>query len=229
MSGVRLATVWHDWRTFIVFIGVMLVFRSAIADWNQVPSGSMYPSIFVGDRIVVDKLAYDLRVPFTLLRIARWGDPQRGDVVTFPSPEDERLLVKRVIALPGDTVALDANELIINGHRATYAPVPAAEARQLPLPDAYRYNVMRESILGTQHLVMFLKSIQTGMSSFPAVRVPAGHYLVMGDNRDNSRDSRAIGFISRERILGRARTIAFSLDYDKYYTPRMDRFFAALP
>ena len=79
----------------------MVVFRSAVADWNQVPSGSMKPSILVGDRIVVDKLAYDLRIPFTLTRIARWAEPHRGDVVTFPSPRDETLYVKRVIGDAG--------------------------------------------------------------------------------------------------------------------------------
>ncbi|MFV2089891.1 MAG: signal peptidase I, partial [Pseudomonadales bacterium] len=105
----RLYTIWRDWQGFILFIAVMLIFRSAIADWNQVPSGSMVPTILVGDRIVVDKLAYDLRIPFTLQRIFRWGEPQRGDIVTFPSPEDERLLVKRVIGIPGDEITLVDN------------------------------------------------------------------------------------------------------------------------
>ena len=225
----RLTTLWLDWRAFLLFIAVMLVFRSAIADWNQVPSGSMYPSIFVGDRIVVDKLAYDLRIPFTLQRIARWNDPQRGDVVTFPSPEDERLLVKRIVAVPGDTVALDHNELIINGQRASYEPLTPEQVRRLPLPDAHRYQFLRESILGNERFVMHLRSRQPRMDSFPAITVPADHYLMMGDNRDNSRDSRAIGFVSRDRILGRANTVAFSLDYDRYYAPRMERFFADLP
>jgi signal peptidase I len=225
----RLTTLWRDWRAFLVFIAVMLVFRSAVADWNQVPSGSMYPSIFVGDRIVVDKLAYDLRVPFTLQRIAHWGDPERGDVVTFPSPEDERLLVKRIIAGPGDTVALDHNQLIVNEQHASYEPLTTEQIGRLPVPDAYRYEFLRESILGSERLVMLSKSAHPRMNSFAPIRVPDGHYLVMGDNRDNSRDSRAIGFVSRDRILGRARTVAFSLDYDKYYAPRMERFFTDLP
>jgi len=225
----RLTTLWLDWRAFLLFIAVMLVFRSAIADWNQVPSGSMYPSIFVGDRIVVDKLAYDLRIPFTLQRIARWNDPQRGDVVTFPSPEDERLLVKRIVAVPGDTVALDHNELIINGQRASYEPLTPEQVRQLPLRDAHKYQFLLESILGNERFVMRLRSRQPRMDSFPAITVPADHYLMMGDNRDNSRDSRAIGFVSRDRILGRANTVAFSLDYDRYYAPRMERFFTDLP
>ena len=225
----QLIKLWLDWRAFALFIAVMLVFRSAIADWNQVPSGSMYPSIFVGDRIVIDKLAYDLRIPFTLQRIARWHDPQRGDVVTFPSPEDEKLLVKRIIAVPGDAVALHDNQLIINEEHATYEPLTPEQIGRLPLSDAHRYHFLRESILGNDRQVMLLKSAEPRMNSFPAIRVPEGHYLVMGDNRDNSRDSRVIGFVSRERILGRARTVAFSLDYDRYYAPRLERFFADLP
>jgi signal peptidase I len=207
----------------------MLVFRSAIADWNQVPSGSMYPSIFIGDRIVVNKLAYDLRVPFTLQRIAHWRDPERGDIVTFPSPEDERLLVKRIVAVPGDTVSLENNELVINEQRASYEPLKAAQVRQLPVRDFHRYQFLRELILGSERLVMLLKSGHTHINSFPAIEVPEAHYLVMGDNRDNSRDSRSIGFVSRDRILGRVQTVAFSLDYDKYYAPRMERFFTDLP
>jgi signal peptidase I len=226
--NVGLTKLWLDWRGFVLFIAVMLVFRSAIADWNQVPSGSMYPSIFVGDRIVVDKLAYDLRVPFTLQRIAHWHDPQRGDVVTFPSPEDEKLLVKRIVAVPGDTVALDQNELVINDQRAHYEPLTPQQIPGLPVQDAHRYRFLRESLLGNERLVMLLKSSHSDRNSFPAVRVPPGHYFVMGDNRDNSRDSRSIDFVSRTRILGRASTVAFSLDYDRYYAPRMERFFADL-
>ncbi|MCZ6711143.1 MAG: signal peptidase I [Gammaproteobacteria bacterium] len=225
----QLKKLWRDWRTFALFVAVMLVFRSAVADWNQVPSGSMYPSIFIGDRIVVNKLAYDLRIPFTLQRIARWHDPERGDIVTFASPEDERLLVKRIVAIPGDTVSLDRNELVINEQRASYEPLTAEHVRQLPVGDVHRYEFLRESILGSERLVMRFKSGNTRMNSFPTIEVPSDHYLVMGDNRDNSRDSRSIGFVSRDRIFGRAQTVAFSLDYDKYYAPRMERFFAHLP
>jgi len=226
----RIQTLWREWRTFILFIAVMLVFRSAVADWNQVPSASMVPSIYVGDRIIVDKLAYDLRVPFTLLRIASWKDPQRGDVVTFPSPEDDRLLVKRIVAIPGDVIALDTNVLTINGERAVYTPLDAASIAQIPVQDAHRYQFFQETILGRQRTIMLHDTAyaRTG-SSFAPIEVPAGKYMMMGDNRDNSRDSRVIGLISRERILGRAQTIAFSLDYDNYYTPRFDRFFTDLP
>ncbi len=221
--------IWLEWRGFALFIVIMLVFRSAIADWNQVPSGSMLPTILVGDRIVVDKLAYDLRVPFTLQRLARWGEPARGDVVTFPSPEDERLLVKRIVGIPGDQVSLKDNVLTVNGERAVYTALDSGELPHAAVPESFRYRFLRESLLGNDRLVMMQNSRFTSRTGdFGPVTVPSGQYLMLGDNRDNSRDSRAIGFISRDRILGRAESIAFSLDYENYYQPRTERFFAPL-
>lgn len=226
----RLNTMWREWRGFLAFIAVMLVFRSAVADWNQVPSGSMLPSILVGDRIVVDKLAYDLRLPFTLHRLARWHEPERGDVVTFTSPEDDRLLVKRIVALPGDEVALRDNRLIVNGVPATYEQVPQVEQRPSPFVPVLGYSLFREQLLGSERYVLLRSDGGSGfVGNFSPTEVPEDHYLMLGDNRDNSRDSRVIGFIARDRILGRARKVAFSLDYDNYYAPRMERFLADLP
>lgn len=210
----------------MLFVVVMLLFRSAVADWNHVPSGSMLPSILIGDRIVVDKLAYDLRVPFTLWRVASWRQPERGDVVTFESPEDGLLLVKRVVAVPGDVVSMQHNRLSINGVAADYRPVPAAEA---PLPVPGDYRLLRESLLGNERLVMLRRRGAGPMDSFAPVRIPEGQYLMLGDNRDDSRDSRFIGLVPRSNILGRARAVAFSLDYDNYFAPRLDRFLTGLP
>lgn len=225
----RLRHLWKDWRGFALFVIVMLVFRSAIADWNQVPSGSMKPGILVGDRIVVDKLAYDLRIPFTRARLITWGAPERGDVVTFPSPEDERLFVKRVVAVPGDTVEMRNNHLIINGEAARYTRVDPETEAAIPLAHKRRYQFYREEILGHSRIIMVrAENPDPRHASFEAVTVPADHYLMLGDNRDDSRDSRWLGMISRDRIVGRARAVAFSLDYDNYYAPRMERFFAPL-
>ena len=228
----RLLKIWHEWRGFVLFVAVMLVFRSAIADWNQVPSGSMKPSILDGDRIVVDKLAFDLRVPFTLTRIAQWGDPERGDVVTFPNPKDERLFVKRVVGIPGDVVEMRRNVLIINGERATYTPLSKAEIDALPIARPEKFKFFREKILGSERVVMLeARSRRPSWSSFGPLTVPEGHYWMMGDNRDNSNDSRdpGLGFVDRERVVGRAHAIAFSVDYDRYYAPRLERFFTDLP
>lgn len=225
----KLHDIWRDWRGFVLFIAVMLVFRSAIADWNQVPSGSMQPTILIGDRIVVDKLAYDLRLPFTLQRLVRWHEPERGDVVTFPSPKDEQLLVKRIVGIPGDVISLEDNVLTINGETASYTTLEGEAVPAGAVHGPYRFRYLRESILGNERMIMLEPSnLVTGVTSFGPVTVPDGQYLMLGDNRDNSHDSRYIGFVSRDRILGRAETVAFSLDYDNYYRPRSERFFAPL-
>jgi signal peptidase I len=225
----RLQSIWRDWRGFLLFIAVMLVFRSAIADWNQVPSGSMQPTILIGDRIVVDKLAYDLRIPFTLRRLARWHEPERGDVVTFPSPKNEQLLVKRIVGIPGDVVALKDNVLTINGVTASYSTLEGEAVPPGAISGPYPFRFLTETILGKTRMIMLeSSSLASGVTTFGPVTVPEGQYLMLGDNRDNSHDSRYIGFVGRDRILGRAETVAFSLDYDNYFRPRSERFFAPL-
>src|SRR5579863_10655975 len=113
-----LGKLWRDNKSLIAFIFLMVLFRSAIADWNVVPSGSMLPTIREGDRILVDKMAYDLRVPLTHITIAHLHDPQRGDIVTIDSSAAHELIVKRLIGLPGDSVAMRDNVLYVNGVRA---------------------------------------------------------------------------------------------------------------
>lgn len=223
------AKYWREWRGFVLFIVIMLVFRSAIADWNQVPTGSMIPTILEGDRIVVNKLAYGLRVPFTLVRIAQWGDPQRSDIVTFESPKDGKLLVKRVIGIPGDVVTLYNNRLTINGEIGKYEAVDLSALPDLVAAAIDNIEVSQENLLGNSRRVMTYRLRHPQIrSSFGPVTVPEGQYLMLGDNRDNSQDFRVIGFVKREVILGRAGTIAFSLDYENYYLPRSERFFQEL-
>ena len=115
-----------------IALAIMLPLRSAVADWNDVPSGSMRPTLLEGDRIFVHKLAYGLRVPFTYAWLARWGVPERGDVVTFASPEDETRLVKRIIGVPGDRVAMRGNELLLNGAPVEYAVLEPNTDGRLP-------------------------------------------------------------------------------------------------
>ena len=105
---------WLEWRGLLIFLVVMVLFRSAIADWNQVPTGSMKPTILDGDRVIVNKLAYGLRVPFSAIRVLTWDRPNRGEIVTFFSPENAELLIKRVVGIPGDRISLMNNQLKIN-------------------------------------------------------------------------------------------------------------------
>lgn len=221
---------WREWRGFIIFVIVMLVFRSMIADWNQVPSGSMKPGILEGDRVMVNKLAYDLRIPFTLKRIAWFDDPARGDIVTFPSPVDERLFIKRVIGVPGDVVELRRNVLIINGERATYTELSAEEVAALDVDEKYRFRFLKESLLEDERLIMLARTPRdVDYTNWGPRELRDGQYLMLGDNRDFSGDSRKIGLVDRHRVLGRAHGIAFSWDYMQFAAPRWDRFFEDLP
>src|SRR5579862_787348 len=120
----RARKLWReDLRPLLIAALVLFSIRSSFADWNVVPTGSMKPTILEGDRVFVNKLAYDLKVPFTTLHIAEWSAPQRGDIVVFYSPKDGTRLVKRVIGLPGDTVEMRADELIINGEKVAYRSI----------------------------------------------------------------------------------------------------------
>src|SRR5258706_9248761 len=119
----RLMKLWNEYRSFVLFVILMIIFRSAFADWNTVPTGSMKPTILEGDRILVNKLAYDLRVPLIHISIIKFADPKRGDIVVFDSKAADTRLVKRVIGLPGDIVEMRDNRLVINGVEARYSNV----------------------------------------------------------------------------------------------------------
>ena len=225
----KLRTLWIEWRSLIAFLLVMVLFRSAIADWNQVPTGSMKPTILEGDRVVVNKLAYDLKVPFTTWHLTQWADPSRGEIVTFYSPLDEKLLIKRVIGLPGDVISMRNNQLFINEEPATYSRLDDDIVNQLDNYQRRRHAFFYEHFEDVMYPVMLRPAAANNYNSFGPIEIPAGSYMMLGDNRDNSRDSRRIGLVSRERITGRAHTVAFSVDYEDYYLPRTDRFIRPLP
>jgi signal peptidase I len=214
--------ILNEIRIFALMILIVSSLRSALADWNDVPTGSMKPTIQEGDRVVVNKLAYDLKVPFTTIKIFGWDDPKRGDIVVLFSPVDGVRLVKRVVALPGDQVEMRENQLYINGQVAKQSPVATTE-----LADYGRAYVLAENLQGHTHKMMVTPEIPA-VRSFGPVVVPKGNYFVLGDNRDNSNDSRFIGFIERRRIVGEAVAVAFSLDRTRWYKPRFDRFFEGL-
>jgi len=213
-----LMKAWREYRGFVLFIILMAAFRSALADWNVVPTGSMKPTILEGDRILVNKLAYDFKVPLTHFSLYKLADPKRGDIVVFDSKAADTRLVKRVIGLPGETVEMRDNLLIINGIEARYSNVE-------PLADT---TFAIESYFDMSHRIELTRAGGGRLSTFGPVRVPDDCYLVLGDNRDNSADSRVYGFIPRDEIVGSAKTVVLSLDYDHHYVPRMDRFFHPL-
>lgn len=219
---------WREYRGLLLFLLLMMGFRSAWADWVQVPTGSMNPTILEGDRVLVDKHAYGLRVPFTLTHLTRGADPARGDIIVFDSPADGFSLVKRVIAVPGDTVTLQGERLIVNGEPAHYSPGDARRVDSLlAATRAASPIVVRESGAGPAHDILLLPG--RGPRPLPGpVTVPAGRYFVLGDSRDNSADSRYIGLVPRRNIVGRATRVVLSLDPEHYYRPRAARWLQPL-
>lgn len=218
--------LWHEWvRPLMVVLIVVGSMRSAFADWNDVPTGSMLPTIVPGDRVVVNKAAWDLRIPFTLKRIAQWGDPEPGDIIVFFSPADEQRLVKRVIAGPGQIVELRDGVVMVDGTAEHLSPLAPSDPRthfvetdQLPLVS---------DAAGPDHVVL-MSERHPSVRDFGPVVIPDDAYFVMGDNRDQSYDSRFFGAITRDRIVGKAVAVAFSLDRGRYFIPRLDRWFEAV-
>ena len=225
-NGWRAA--WREWRTFLIFLGLMLVFRSAVADYMYVPSGSMNPTLLDGDRILVNKHAYGWRFPLTLLRLTAGESPKRGEIVVFESPKDGITLVKRVIGLPGDTVSMVNDQLTLNGEPVDYSAESAdvgaqmiKEFRNAP------HTIAEEHLPGREHDIMVLPQ-RSAMRDFGPVTVPDGCYWMMGDNRDDSADSRFIGPVPRRLLIGRATDVLFSLNGDEYWRPRNGRWLTSL-
>lgn len=228
--------LWGEWiRPLGTIFIIMGLFRLAILDWFDVPSGSMEPTVMTGDRIFVNKSAFGLRIPFTKDKwITQWGTPNRGDLVVCYSPDegDEVRLVKRVVAIPGDTIEMRDGFLFINGEAPEITPVEASEFPAMDQVDASKMNFFIETVDGYAHPIM-LNQGRSGIRNFPPIEVPEDQYVIIGDNRDNSKDARAwneakampgktIAFMDIDRIQGRAFAVAFSLDG---WTPRWGRFF----
>ena len=169
-------------RPLLIIVLVMFSIRSSLADWNDVPTGSMKPTILEGDRVFVNKLAYDLKVPFTTWHIAEWSNPQRGDIVVFFSPKDGQRLVKRVIGLPGDTVEMRDEQLIINGQPVEYASADPEIAAQLSGIERERGIFTTEELPESPHAVMAINGVPA-MRTFAPVQVPEGRYFMMGQSR----------------------------------------------
>jgi signal peptidase I len=224
----RMRKWWRkEIRPLLVTALIMFAIRSSLADWNDVPTGSMKPTILEGDRVYVNKLAYDLKVPFTTWHLAEWSAPHRGDIVVFYSPKDGTRLVKRAIGLPGDVIELRHNQLIINGTVVEYKSISEELLRDTAPVDRANSVYASEQLPGRSHLVAGIPAVPS-KRDFGSYRVPEACYFMMGDNRDNSFDSRYFGPVKRDRILGRATAVVTSVDHDHHLKPRWDRFFTSL-
>lgn len=181
---------------FFPVLFIVFVLRSFLFEPFQIPSGSMIPTLKVGDFILVNKFTYGIRLPVVRTKILSINEPKRGDVMVFFPPNESRYFIKRVVGLPGDSIRVVDNQLFVNGKAAQ-------QVENGELPDDPRYAIRMENLEGVNHL------IQKGKYPGPfgknySTTVPEGHYFMMGDNRDNSSDSRDWGPVPEERIVGKA-------------------------
>jgi signal peptidase I len=213
-------------RGFLALVIAFVLFRTSVADWNPIPSGSMRPNLLEGDVVLVNRLAYQLKLPLTDMVIVEFADPGRGDVVTFARPGDGTRLIKRVVALPGDVVEMRDRQLRINGVPLSYEP--RETFRELaPGTEAVAALKVQEQFDDVPHDIQWLDGAGQ-MADFGPVRIEPDHYLVLGDNRDRSADSRVFGLVPRAALIGRAERILVSLAYQEDWRPRFERFWQRL-
>ncbi|GAB2867215.1 signal peptidase I [Pseudoduganella ginsengisoli] len=217
----------RDNKGFIAFMLMFGLFRTAVADWNPIPSASMHPNLLEGDVVFVNRLAFDLKVPLTNKVVTHLGEPQRGDVVTFYSPSDGTRLIKRIVAVPGDTVSMENDRLTINGQPASYT-LPSGAVETLGNVGKLQAVQITEKAGAAEHRIQLLPEIMSDKRNFAPMTIPPGQYMMLGDNRNNSADSRYIGLVPRELLIGRAERVLVSADIEGNWHPRTDRFLMAL-
>jgi len=201
-------------RSLFPVLLIVLVFRSFLFEPFKIPSGSMIPTLLVGDFIVVNKFSYGVRLPVLNKKIISTGMPERGDVVVFRYPNDPAVnFIKRAIGLPGDTITYRDKQLFVNGEKVERESEGRFETNEVkcttPAADAVRYTETLETAV---HGI--LQHGTRGGRNGQWV-VPEGHYFMMGDNRDRSNDSRMWGFVPEENLLGRAVGIWLNFDFEK--------------
>ncbi len=201
-------------RSFFPVLLVVFVLRSFLVEPFQIPSSSMVPTLEVGDYILVNKYTYGIRLPILRTKVAALNEPERGDVmVFFPPHMNDTYFIKRVIGLPGDQITYRNKRLYVNGEAVSQEPVDPPPELQA------RYRLVRETLGQAEHLA------QTDAMRRPrdlSIVVKPGHYFMMGDNRDNSSDSRVWGQVPERDIVGKA--FAVWMHWDSFFSiPSFDR------
>ncbi len=215
-SQARQPVLFEYASSFLPVLAIVLVLRSFIVEPFQIPSASMVPTLEVGDFILVNKFAYGLRLPVVGTRVMEVGEPQRGDVMVFFPPDDKRYFIKRVIGLPGDRVEIRDKRLMINGEVANQtllAELPAGKPS---------YQLYKEQIGLVEHAIrteLYKPRGRTPLGYDPdnlSLTVKPGHYFMMGDNRDNSSDSRFWGQVPEHNVVGKA--FAIWMHWDSFFS-----------
>ena len=210
---------WQENRQFLLLLSCIVFFKSAIADLSSISGASMLPTLLDGDKVWVNKLAYDVKIPFTEISLGEISDPQRGDIVIIDSERAGKRLVKRIVGTPGDTIFMQNNTLVINGVPAVY---------EVLFRDSESIIISEQLPEGSHQARLLSRNINRSSRSYGPIVVPDDQYFVLGDNRDNSADSRVYSFIPRAEIIGRSSSVVFSLDSKNNYMPRGRRFLAGL-
>ena len=199
-------------KAFFPVLAVVLILRSFVAEPFRIPSNSMMPTLLTGDFILVNKFTYGLRLPINNQKVVPVGEPQRGDVVVFRPPHHpDQDWIKRVVGLPGDQIGYHDNQVSVNGKVLAYAPIGVYQGKGNGT-EMTGAEELQEDLLGRQHHVLErtnLPFIDQGEGDWI---VPPGHYFVMGDNRDNSEDSRYWGFLPEQNLRGKAFLIWMNFD-----------------
>jgi signal peptidase I len=201
-------------RSLFPVLLIVLIFRSFLFEPFKIPSGSMIPTLLVGDFIVVNKFSYGVRLPVLNKKIISTGSPERGDVVVFRYPEDTSVnFIKRAVGLPGDKISYRDKQLYVNGEKVTRVSEGQFKTSEVkcttPASDAVRFI---ETLGSVDHEILQHGSRGGSNGQW---EVPEGHYFMMGDNRDRSNDSRMWGFVPEENLLGRAVGIWLNFDFEK--------------
>jgi signal peptidase I len=212
LSFARKSTLREYSESIGVAVAIALLLRAFVVEAFQIPSGSMIPTLEVGDHIFVSKFAYGLSIPFTNTKILKLAQPQRGDVIVFKYPLDPNTdYIKRVVGLPGDVVEMRNDELYINGQLVPRHRVPRLYHYvdvQHGAPDEHDGELWIENLSGKEHET--IQEPRGVVRDFARTVVPQGHVFVMGDNRDNSSDSRVWGTVDRDLIKGKALVVWWS-------------------
>ncbi len=220
------AQLWRDNRKFVLILACIVGFKSAVADLNSISGHSMQPNLLDGDKVWVNKVAYDIRLPFLDAALLSVDDPARGDIVIIDSVAAGKRLVKRVIGIPGDTLYMRNGLLMVNEEVALYDPVDTTAPKEA---GSRGERVVSEQLPSQDYQALITREIhRRGINTHGPFEVPPEHYFVLGDNRGNSADSRLYSFIRRDEIVGRSSSVVFSLDPDKNFLPRTGRFLHAL-
>jgi signal peptidase I len=205
---------YKEWiEPFLIAAIVALFIRQFIVEAFKIPSGSMIPTLTIGDHLLVNKFIYGPRIPFTDNRLFSWKEPKRGDVIVFKYPENEdKNFIKRVVGVPGDKIEIKSGKLFINDQTVPVADLGDYEGKDQSggLPFYDKPKLLNEQLGTVQHRILYLRD-QSGLNFGPKI-VPRESVFVMGDNRDNSQDSRVWGFVNYSKILGRALIIYWSWD-----------------